>query len=42
VKGLSVTFWDQKAKLTKVTREYLLKKFNIQGKPAPSPGQPEC
>ncbi len=41
-KRLSVTFWNHEAKITKVTREYLLKKFNIRGDPAPRPGQPDC
>ncbi len=41
-KRLSVTFWNHEVKITKVTREYLLKKFNIRGDPAPSPGQPDC
>ena len=39
---LSVTFWNHKAKVTKVARECLLRKFNIQGDPAPRPGQPDC
>jgi hypothetical protein len=41
-KRLSVTFWNHEAKITKVTREYLLKKFNIRGDPAPRSGQPDC
>ena len=40
--GLTVNFWNHEAKVTKVSREYLLKKFNIRGDPIPSPGQPEC
>jgi len=41
-KRLSVILWNHEAKITKVSREYLLKKFNIRGDPAPRSGQPDC